>query len=59
MIGSRGRPLEPVSVTYGYLVVLSVLIVLAAIVWAIWGMGAASPVLLVLALGLVGSWLVL
>ena len=59
MIASRGRPLEPVSVTYWYLVVLSVLIVLSALVWAIWGMGAASPVLLVLALGLVGSWLVL
>lgn len=52
------RPLEPASVAYWYLVALSVLIVLAAIVWAIWGMGPASPILLILALGLVGAWLV-
>lgn len=58
-IRTRDSPLEPASVTYWYLVVLSVLIVLSALVWAFWGMGAASPVLFVLAVGLVGSWLVL
>ena len=58
-MSSHGAPLEPVSVTYWYLIVLSVLIVLSTLVWAVWGMGAASPVLFILALGLVGSWLVL
>jgi hypothetical protein len=50
---------EPVSLTFWYLVALGVLVVLSALVWAIWGMGAASPLLLLLAIGLVASWLVL
>ncbi len=42
-----------------YFVVLSALLLGAVIVWAIWGMGAASPLLLLLAIGLVGAWLVI
>lgn len=58
-MGRLSRTSEPVSITYWYLVVLGVLIVLSAVVWAIWGMGAASPIVFVLAVGLVASWLVL
>lgn len=57
--GEYARPVEPASLAYWYLVTLSVLIVLCAIVWAIFGMPAASPLLLILAIGLIGSWLVL
>lgn len=42
-----------------YFVVLSALLLGAVIVWAIWGMGAASPLLLLLAIGLVAAWLVI
>lgn len=50
---------ESHSISFWYLVALSVLIVVSALIWAIWGMGAASPLLLILALGLVAAWLVL
>lgn len=42
-----------------YLIGLAVLVVLAAIVWAIWGMGPASLILLVLAFALLAGWFVL
>lgn len=42
-----------------YLIGLAVLVVLAAIVWAIWGIGPASLILLVLAFALLAGWFVL
>ena len=42
-----------------YFVVLSALLLGAVIAWAIWGMGAASPLLFLLALGLVAAWIVI
>ena len=58
-IGDHVKPVEPASLAYWYLVALSVLVVLCALVWAIFGMSATSPVLLILAIALIGSWLVL
>jgi hypothetical protein len=54
-LGSEGG----ISPTFAYFVALAVLVILAAIVWAIWGMGPASVILLILAIGLVAAWLVL
>lgn len=42
-----------------YFVVLAALLLGAVIAWAIWGMGAASPLLLLLAIGLVAAWIVI
>ena len=42
-----------------YFVVLSALLLGAVIAWAIWGMGAASPLLFLLAIGLVAAWIVI
>ncbi len=42
-----------------YFVVLSALLLGAVIAWAIWGMGAASPLLFLLAVGLVVAWIVI
>ena len=42
-----------------YFVVLAALVVIAALVWAVWGMGPASPILFVLALALLAGWFVL
>jgi hypothetical protein len=50
---------ETVSLAFWYLVAMAVLVLISAVVWAIWGMGAASPIVLILAIALVGSWLVL
>lgn len=49
---------QPVSFAFRYFVALSVLVVLSAVVFAIWGPTPASVILLVLAIGLIGSWLV-
>src|SRR5262245_10926431 len=54
-----GGPIAPVTFASRYLVALAVLVVGAALVWAILGMAAATPILLLLALGLIASWLVL
>lgn len=52
-------PSDPtVSFAYRYLLGLSALVILAALVGVIWGLGPASAILLVLAIGLIGSWLV-
>ncbi len=59
---TAGEPLAPArapSVAFRYLIALAVLVIVAAIVWAIWGMGAATPLLLLWALGLIGSWIIL
>ena len=63
-IGGHSTDGQPVSFAFRYLVALAVLVVLTALVatalgWAIWGMPAASAVLLALAVGLIASWLVL
>jgi|GEM_PF-2706632 len=42
-----------------YFVALSVLVLLGAIVWAIWGTAIATPLLLALGLMLVAGWFVL
>lgn len=42
-----------------YFVVLSALLLGAVVAWAIWGMGAASPLLFLLAVGLVAAWVVI
>jgi hypothetical protein len=51
--------IAPVTFASRYLIVLAVLVVASALVWAVWGMAAATPLLLLLALGLIGSWLIL
>jgi hypothetical protein len=58
-IGGHSTDGQPVSFALKYLVALSVLIVATALVWAVWGMPAASAILLALAVGLIASWLVL
>ena len=58
-IGGHSTDGHPVSFAFRYLVALAVLVILTALVWAIWGMPAASAVLLALAVGLIASWLVL
>ena len=47
------------NVIQWYFVVLSALLLGAVIAWAIWGMGAASPLLFLLAVGLVAAWVVI
>ncbi|MCA9880821.1 MAG: hypothetical protein KC442_23650 [Thermomicrobiales bacterium] len=42
-----------------YFLGLSALLLGAVLGWAIWGMGAASPLLFLLALGLIAAWLVI
>lgn len=51
--------IAPVTFASRFLMALAVLVIAAALIWAIWGMAAATPVLLILALGLIASWLVL
>lgn len=56
--GHIQRP-EPISLAFWYFVGLSALVLISAVVWAIWGMGAASVLLLFLSLGLIASWIIL
>lgn len=49
---------EPISFAFRYLVALAVLVVISALVGVIWGPGPASAIVLVLAIGLIASWLV-
>jgi hypothetical protein len=58
-IGGHSTDGQPVSFAFKYLVALAGLVVASAVVWAVWGMPAASAVLLALAVGLIASWLVL
>ena len=51
--------LSSASLAYRYLVGLAVLVIVATLFWALWGPGLASIILLVLAVGLLASWLVL
>jgi hypothetical protein len=58
-LGGRSTDGAPFSFAFRYLIALAALVIASALVWAIWGMGPASLLLLLLALGLVASWLVL
>ena len=58
-IGGHSTDGEQVSFAFRYLVALAVLVVVTALVWALWGMPAASAMVLALAAGLIASWLVL
>ncbi len=58
-IGGQSTARQPNSFAYTYLVALAVLVVTTAVVWAFWGMPAASAILFTLAIGLISSWLVL
>jgi len=58
-IGGHSTDGQPVSFAFKYLVALAGLVTAAALVWAVWGMPAASAVLLALAVGLIATWLVL
>jgi predicted neutral ceramidase superfamily lipid hydrolase len=51
--------MAPVTFASRFLIALAVLVIASALIWAFWGMAAATPVLLLLALGLIASWLVL
>ena len=42
-----------------YFIALAALVLIAAVVWAAWGMGPASPILFVLALALLAGWFLL
>lgn len=53
------RPLLGYSRELYYLVTLGVLVLLAALLFAIWGMGPASAVLFLLAVALLAGWFVL
>ncbi len=57
-VGDRGTDRQPVSLVLVYFVALAVLVVASSLVWVAWGMGAASVILFILALGLIASWLV-
>ncbi|MBW3634029.1 MAG: hypothetical protein KY456_13480 [Chloroflexi bacterium] len=58
-IGGQSTHGKPNSFAFGYLITLAVLVVATALVWALWGMPAASAVLLALSVALIASWLVL
>ena len=58
-IGGQRMTDRRTSFAFAYLVALAVLVVLTALVWAFWGMPAASAVLFALSVGLIASWLVL
>lgn len=47
------------SLELRYLVVLAALVLLGALVWFGWGLGPASPILFVLAVGLLLGWFIL
>jgi hypothetical protein len=57
-IAGRSSENQPKSLPFLYMLALSALVILSAIVWAFWGLGTASPLLLLLSVGLVASWLV-
>jgi hypothetical protein len=58
-LGGHGASGSSFSFAFRYLVVLAALVIASALVWVIWGIGPASIILLILALGLIASWLVL
>lgn len=58
-IAGRDFTRERISPTLAFFLTLSGLLLAAAIVWAIWGMAPATPIVVVLALGLIAAWIVL
>jgi hypothetical protein len=58
-VGGRAPGDQPIPLVFQYFVGLAVLVVVSALAWAFWGMAAASPLLFILALGLVAAWIVL
>lgn len=58
-IGGHDVTRERISPTLGFFLVLSALVLASAIVWAIWGMAPATPLLILLAIGLIAAWIVL
>lgn len=42
-----------------YFAALAALALLSALIWAIWGMGAATPLLLALGIALLAAWVLL
>jgi hypothetical protein len=58
-IGGRDPGAQPLPIAFLYFVALAVLVVFCALVWAVWGMGPASVLLLLLAVALIAAWLVL
>lgn len=47
------------SLEVRYFIGLAILVLLAAIVWAAWGMTPATPILFLLAVGLLLAWFIL
>jgi hypothetical protein len=58
-VGFGNRVALAGSAELRYLLGLAVMIVVAAAVWAFWGMGPASPILFLLALALLAGWFLL
>ncbi len=54
--GTEDALINPTQRTY--LIVLAALLLVALLLFAIWGLGAASPILLVLALALLAGWVI-
>jgi hypothetical protein len=54
--GSRSEWVSPEQLVY--LVALAVLLVVAVLLFAIWGMGVASVVFMLLALALLAGWII-
>ncbi|MFN8593967.1 MAG: hypothetical protein U0031_21135 [Thermomicrobiales bacterium] len=58
-VGGHDPARERISPTMAYFLVLSGLVILAALLWALWGMAPATPVILVLSVGLLAAWILL
>ncbi|MDP9471985.1 MAG: hypothetical protein M3Q71_15195 [Chloroflexota bacterium] len=54
--GAEDALVNPTQRTY--LIVLAALLVVALLLFAIWGLGVASPILLLLALALLAGWVI-
>ncbi len=54
--GAEDALVNPTQRTY--LIVLAALLLVALLLFAIWGLGAASPILLLLALALLAGWVI-
>ena len=54
--GAEDTLINPTQRTY--LIGLAALLIVALLLFAIWGLGAASPILLLLALALLAGWVI-
>lgn len=50
---------DPDTIVSWFFIGLAILVIAAALLWAIWGMGAATPIIFILAVGLIASWIVI